>query len=58
MKLHKLLFFYFLFALFIVNDVKAQVTSASNYLIAQPIPDRTVFFGVADAGVSKPLTHG
>lgn len=58
MKLNKLLLSYFLFALFVVNDVNAQVTSASNYLIAQPIPDRTVSFGVADAGVPKPISFG
>lgn len=38
--------------------VSAQTTSASNYFVAQPVPDRTVIFGVADAGVSKPITFG
>jgi hypothetical protein len=39
-------------------NVSAQTTSASNYLVAQPIPDRTVSFGVSDAGVPKPITFG
>ncbi|GAA3980634.1 hypothetical protein GCM10022210_34880 [Mucilaginibacter dorajii] len=38
--------------------VSAQTTSASNYFVAQPIPDRTVPFRVTDAGVSKPITFG
>lgn len=33
-------------------------TSASSYLTAQPIPDRTVNFSVSAAGVSKPMTWG
>ena len=41
-----------------ISQIDAQTTSASNNLIAQPIPDRTIFYGVADAGVSKPLTWG
>jgi hypothetical protein len=58
MKKINLLIFYFLFALFAANSVKAQTTSASNYLIAHPVPDRTVYFGVADPGVSKPIEFG
>jgi len=34
------------------------VTSASNNLVAQPIPDRTVSFSVSEAGVSKPIIWG
>ncbi|HLP05072.1 MAG TPA: hypothetical protein VK152_06560, partial [Paludibacter sp.] len=35
-----------------------SVTSVSSYLVAQPVPDRTVSFNIADAGVSKPITWG
>lgn len=38
--------------------LNAQTTSASSFLIAQPIPDRTVSFSVADSGAAKPLTWG
>ncbi len=38
--------------------LNAQSTSASSFLVAQPIPDRTVSFSVADSGVAKPLTWG
>jgi len=41
-----------------ISQLAAQTTSASNNLIAQPIPDRTVFFSVSDSGVSKPITWG
>jgi len=43
---------------FVVTQINAQTTSASNNLIAQPIPDRTVSFCVSDTGVSKPITWG
>jgi hypothetical protein len=33
-------------------------TGDSNVTVAQPIPDRTVFFGVNEAGESKPLFWG
>lgn len=36
----------------------AQTTSASNNLVAQPIPHRTVSFNVLDAGTSKPIIWG
>lgn len=38
--------------------ISAQTTSASNSLVAQPIPDRTVPFGVSATGVAKPITFG
>jgi hypothetical protein len=43
-----------------INNVitYAQTVSASNNLVAQPIPDRTVFFNIADPGVAKPITWG
>jgi len=46
--------------LFVLGNAQlnAQTTSASNYLVAQPVPDRTVSYKVTDAGVSKPLTWG
>ena len=37
---------------------QTQVTSASYNLVAQPVPDRTVLFSVADSGVSKPIIWG
>lgn len=43
---------------FKIPQAKAQTTSASDNLIAQPIPDRTVSFSVSGSGVSKPLTWG
>jgi hypothetical protein len=41
-----------------ITQIKAQTTSASNNLVAQPIPDRTVSYSVTDAGISKPITWG
>jgi len=38
--------------------VLAQTTSASNNLVVQPVPDRTVTFSLADSGVAKPITWG
>jgi hypothetical protein len=35
-----------------------SVTSVSSYLVAQPIPDRTVTFCVTDTGVYKPIIWG
>lgn len=52
-----LLIILFLFG-FEITRVNAQPTSASNNLVAQPIPDRTVPFIVSDAGVSKPINWG
>jgi len=40
------------------NQLVAQSTSSSSNLVAQPIPDRTVAFSVADAGVAKPIIWG
>lgn len=37
---------------------KGQTSSASNNLVAQPIPDRTVTFSITDPGVSKPIVWG
>jgi len=39
-------------------QTNAQTVSASNNLVAQPVPDRTVSFSVSDSGVSKPVTFG
>lgn len=33
-------------------------TSASNNLVAQPIPDRTVLFNLSDTGIARPLIWG
>ncbi|MBN1186210.1 MAG: hypothetical protein JXB49_28290 [Bacteroidales bacterium] len=43
---------------FEITPINAQTTSASDNLVAQPIPDRTVSYVVSDAGVSKPITWG
>ncbi|HEY8935430.1 MAG TPA: RICIN domain-containing protein [Cyclobacteriaceae bacterium] len=53
----RLLFLIPLLGFSIVNT-NAQTTSASNNLVAQPIPDRTVPFSVTDAGAAKPITWG
>lgn len=36
----------------------SQTESTSSRLIAQPIPDRTIYYNVTDAGVPKPVTWG
>ncbi len=41
-----------------IAQIQAQTTSVSNYLVAQPVPDRTVNYCVSDSGVSKPITWG
>jgi hypothetical protein len=41
-----------------VSQVGAQVISASNSLVAQPIPDRTIPYGVSAPGVAKPIIWG
>jgi len=38
--------------------MNAQTTSASSYLVAQPIPDRTVTYNLSATGVSKPVSWG
>jgi hypothetical protein len=44
---------------FEIIPINAQtITSASNNLVAQPIPDRSVSFCVSDTGVSRPVTWG
>jgi hypothetical protein len=41
-----------------ITRINAQTTSASNNLVAQPIPDRTIIYSESDTGVSKPITWG
>ena len=53
-----LLSFFILFCILTRSNINAQTTSASNNLVAQPIPDRTVLFNLSDAGVAKPLIWG
>jgi hypothetical protein len=45
---------------FSIIQINAQTnpTSASNNLVAQPIPDRTVSFNISGTGISKPITWG
>ncbi|MGC3979535.1 MAG: RICIN domain-containing protein [Paludibacteraceae bacterium] len=38
--------------------ISGQTTSISNTFIAEPIPDRTVFFNLPDEGISKPIIWG
>jgi len=58
MKISKIPVFILLLSGFGMTQMKAQTTSASNNLIAQPIPDRTVAFSITDPGVSRPITWG
>lgn len=41
-----------------INPVHAQTSGASNVIVAQPIPDRTVSFDVTSPGVAKPINWG
>lgn len=41
-----------------VAQAQAQTPSTSSNLVAQPIPDRTVSYGVADAGTVKSMLWG
>ncbi|MBN1186208.1 MAG: RICIN domain-containing protein [Bacteroidales bacterium] len=43
---------------FNIAQINAQTSSASNFLVAQPIPDRSVLFNVADTGVYRPIIWG
>ena len=59
MKIYRLSFIILLLSVFVSSGINAETpTSASNNLVAQPIPDRTVLFNVSDTGVSRPLTWG
>lgn len=58
MKIKYLNIISLLFLGIICNKTYSQTISASNYLVAQPIPDRTVLYNISDAGVAKPLTWG
>jgi hypothetical protein len=40
------------------TQINAQTISASNNMLVQPVPDRTVTFSLADSGVAKPITWG
>jgi len=50
----------FIFLSFVFGNIQmqAQTASASDNLVAQPIPDRTILYNVSDTGVSKPLIFG
>ena len=41
-----------------VSNLGAQITSASDNLVAHPVPDRTVMFEVSGIGLHKPITWG
>lgn len=57
MKIRKVLVVILLIG-FGITQVDAQTASASDNLAAQPVPDRTVAFSVADTGVYKPIIWG
>lgn len=40
------------------NNLYGDAISGSNFLTVQPIPDRTVFYSLADTGISKPIIWG
>jgi hypothetical protein len=58
MNFIKLIIIYLFISIAFTNLIDAQTTSASNRLVAQPIPDRSISFSVTDEGVSKPITWG
>lgn len=59
MKINLLSVVILLLSGFVNHGIKAEnPTSASNNLVAQPIPDRTVLFSVSDTGVSRPVIWG
>lgn len=41
-----------------VPQLSAQISSSSSNLVAQPIPDRTVYFNLSDTGIAMPITWG
>ncbi len=43
---------------FQIAETQAQTSSASDNLIAQPIPDRTVAYDISGQGTSLPITWG
>jgi hypothetical protein len=43
---------------FNITQINAQTASASDNMVAQPIPDRTVIYNLLDTGVSKPIIWG
>lgn len=40
------------------NKLSEDVASGSNYLVANPIPDRSIQFNISDEGEAKPITWG
>lgn len=40
------------------TTVFTQITSQSNFLVAQPVADRSISFSVSDTGVYKPIIWG
>ena len=52
--------FFLIILLFVfgIIPIQAQTAGASDNLVAQPIPDRTILFDVTDTGVSKPAIWG
>lgn len=53
-----LLFLFLLLFISNQNIILAQTISSGNFLIAQPIPDRTVLYNLSNAGIAKPITWG
>lgn len=46
------------FGIIRISAQNGQISSASDNLVAQPVPDRSVLFSVSDTGVSKPIIWG
>ncbi len=57
MKKTKSLFLILLFGC-LITQTKAQTITASNQLVAQQIPNRTVLFDISEEGVSTPIIWG
>ena len=58
MKMSKITFLILFILGYGIAQTNSQTTSTSNNLVAQPIPDRTVTFNIADTGISKPIIWG
>ena len=48
----------FVFGIIRIDAQTIQVASASDNLVARPVPDRSVIFSVSDTGIPKPIIWG
>ena len=44
--------------LLMIGKIYSQEINSNNTIVAQPIPDRTVYYKVSDEGVAKPIIWG